>query len=186
MKGQRSGICGIRAAHAVSYRTEQKSVLSLPAPIMSPQKTVPASSTPHRLSVKTTISAGRKYDLPVLQPVDERGKYTETPWKGRFVMEDGLDVDIIKWLAGRIKSLQKRRSEHNYPHCWRCGTPLVYYAKPSWYIEMTKLKDQLVANNNTVNWHPGFCRREAASATGSQMSRTGRFPVIRYWGTPDS
>ena len=93
---------------------------------------------------------GRKYNLAVLQPVDERGEYTETPWKGRFVMEDGLDVDIIKYLAEDDKIYKKEKLEHNYPHCWRCDTPLVYYAKPSWYIEMSKLKDQLVANNNTV------------------------------------
>ena len=63
---------------------------------------------------------GRKYNLAVLQPVDERGEYTETPWKGRFVMEDGLDVDIIKYLAEGDKIYKKEKLEHNYPHCWRC------------------------------------------------------------------
>ena len=63
---------------------------------------------------------GRKYDLPVLQPVDEQGCYTETPWKGRFVMEDGLDIDIIKYLAEEKKIFAKQKLEHNYPHCWRC------------------------------------------------------------------
>ena len=92
----------------------------------------------------------------MIQPVDEDGCYTETPWKGHFVMEDGLDVEIIKWLAQENKIFGKAKLEHNYPHCWRCGTPLVYYAKPSWYIEMSKLKEQLVANNNTVNWYPEF------------------------------
>ena len=99
---------------------------------------------------------GRRYDLPVLNPVGEDGKYTDTPWAGRFVMEDGLDVDIIRWLASEDKIFSKKKVEHNYPHCWRCGTPLIYYAKPSWYIEMTKLRDQLVENNNTVKWHPPF------------------------------
>ena len=99
---------------------------------------------------------GRRYDLPVLNPVGEDGKYTDTPWKGHFVMEDGLDVEIIKYLAGEDKLYSKEKVEHNYPHCWRCGTPLIYYAKPSWYIEMTKLRDQLVENNNTVNWQPPF------------------------------
>ena len=75
---------------------------------------------------------GRKYNLPVLQPVDDRGCYTETPWAGRFVMEEGLDVEIIKYLAEGNKVFAKQKIEHNYPHCWRCGTPLVYYAKPSW------------------------------------------------------
>ncbi len=65
---------------------------------------------------------GRKYDLPVLQSVDDQGRYTETPWAGRFVMEDGLDVDIIKYLAEGNKIFSKQRLEHNYPHCWRCKT----------------------------------------------------------------
>ena len=69
---------------------------------------------------------GRKYNLPVLQPVDERGCYAETPWKGRFVIEDGLDVAIIKYLAQDNKIFAKEKLEHNYPHCWRCGTPHVF------------------------------------------------------------
>ena len=76
-------------------------------------------------------NCGRKYKLPVVQPVDSNGKFTATPWEGHFVMEDGLDVEIIKWLAAENKLFSKEKIEHNYPHCWRCGTPLVYYANPS-------------------------------------------------------
>ena len=128
-------------------------------------------------------NCGRKYDLPVLQPVDEQGCYTETPWVGRFVMEDGLDVDIIKYLAEGNKIFKKEKMEHNYPHCWRCGTPLVYYAKPSWYIEMSKLKDELVANNNTVNWFPDFVGEKRF---GNWLAEVKDWAISRsrYWGTP--
>jgi len=124
---------------------------------------------------------GRKYDLPVLNPVNEEGKYTEGPWKDESVFE--VDSKVIAWLKENDKLFKKERLTHNYPHCWRCRTPLLYYTTPSWYIEMTKLKDRLVKNNNTVNWYPSYVGEKRfgnwlENVNDWALSRT------RYWGTP--
>ena len=115
--------------------------------------------------------------------VDKEGKFVDDvePWKGRFVRD--CDVDICKWLEAENKLFAKERHVHSYPHCWRCDTPLLYYPKESWFVAMSKLRDNLVENNDKVNWYPENIKK---GRFGNFLENVIDWGISRdrYWGTP--
>ena len=125
---------------------------------------------------------GRKYGLPFIQFVDGKGEMTaDTPYAGIFVKK--ADPIILTDLEKEGKLFSAPKFEHEYPHCWRCNTPLIYYARDTWFIEMTKVRDSLIRNNNTVNWIPESIGKGRFGDWLENIQDWG-LSRNRYWGTP--
>jgi len=126
---------------------------------------------------------GKEYNLPFIQPVDGAGKFTSdvTDWAGEFVKD--ADKGIIRNLKDRGMLYKRKQVTHSYPFCWRCKSPLIYYARSSWYIKTTSYKEQLLENNRKIDWYPAFVGEKRF---GEWLENNVDWAISRdrFWGTP--
>ena len=125
----------------------------------------------------------KEYGITFVNPVGLDGKYTEGPWAGRLVTDPELEIDIIRWLKENDKLFKKIKISHEYPHCWRCKSPLIYFAKPAWYLNNTSMKDKIIEANSKINWHPSFVGEKRFNNWLENMVDWG-IGRNRYWGCP--
>ncbi|MBQ9181624.1 MAG: isoleucine--tRNA ligase [Bacilli bacterium] len=125
----------------------------------------------------------RLNDITFINPVGKDGCYLEGPWKGRLVTDPELEIDIIKYLKANDKLFKKIKMTHDYPHCWRCKQPLIYYAKPAWYVKNTAYKDKIIEANKEINWYPDYVGTKRFNNWLENMIDWG-ISRNRYWGCP--
>lgn len=121
--------------------------------------------------------------IAFINPVGKDGCYTCGPWEGRLVTDKELEIDIIKWLKENDKLFKKIKLVHDYPHCWRCKQPLIYYAKPAWYVKTTACKEEIIKANSKINWYPDFVGTKRFANWLDNMVDWG-ISRNRYWGCP--